>query len=345
MNFKDLVLPDKLTVDKETIANTYGKFIAEPFERGYGNTVGNSLRRILLSSLEGAAVTAVRVKGAPHEYSVLSGVHEDVINILLNLKRLRFKLYGQGMEVLYLSAKKEGAVKASDIQPNPQVEILTPDLVLATLESGGELEMELEVSRGRGYVPSEKNKRPGHPVGTIPLDAIFTPVLKVHYEVENTRVGQMTDYDRLILQIWTDGSVTPQDALAYASLILKNSLSTFITIDEQSVEIGEKGVIAVEKQQANPERERLVELLNQPVDNIELSVRASNCLKNAKIKTIKELVLKRDEELLAYKNFGRKSLDEIKEQLLELGLSLNMEEKFKELGIPLTLALEVKNAG
>ncbi|MFH1258426.1 MAG: DNA-directed RNA polymerase subunit alpha [Elusimicrobiota bacterium] len=334
MNFKDLVLPDKLIVDKDTLTGTYGKFIAEPFERGYGHTIGNSLRRILLSSLEGAAVTAVRIKGAPHEYSVVPGVKEDVINILLNLKRVRFKMYGQGMEVLTLSTKKEGPVKAGDIRANPQVEILNPELSFATLDSGGELEMELEVSRGRCYVPAEKNKRPGHPLGTIPVDAIFTPVIRVHYEVENTRVGQMTDYDRLILQIWTDGSVTPQDALAYSALILKNSLAVFITIDEQAVEIGEKVEISSPEQKTNPERERLEELINQPVDNIELSVRASNCLKNAKIKTIKELVIKRDEELLAYKNFGRKSLDEIKEQLQELGLSLAMNEKIKELGIP-----------
>ena len=313
-----LVLPEKLTTDSTTTTSTYGRFIAEPFEKGYGHTIGNSLRRILLSSLEGAAVTGVRVKGAHHEFASLKGVREDVIHILLNLKQLRLKLYSQGPETVHLIANKEGEVKAKDIESSSQVEILNPDLVLAHLDAGAELDMELEVSKGRGYVPAERLKKEGQPIGSIPLDALFSPVTKVHYEVENARVGQMTDYDKLIIEIWTDGSVSPSDALAYAARILKDSLSIFITFEEQE----EPSAAAVP---TDGENTKIKDLINQPVDIIELSVRASNCLKVAKIKTIGDLVRKTESELLTYKNFGRKSLEEIEERLKELGLSLGME--------------------
>jgi len=310
-----LILPQRLDMDQSTLTDQYGRFVAEPFERGYGHTIGNSLRRILLSSMEGAAVTAVRVKGAMHEFTSLKGVREDVITIIMNLKKLRVKLYSQGPETLTLKIDRQGEVYAKDIQPNNQVEILTPDLVIATLDDGVQLEMEIEISKGRGYVSAERLKKDGQPLGTIPTDALFSPVSKVQYEVENARVGQMTDYDKLIVEIWTDGSVTPGDALAYSAKILKDSVTTFITFDEQDVP-------PVQAQVKTEESAKMEELLAQPVDIIELSVRASNCLKVAKIKTIGELVSKSEDELLSYKNFGKKSLDEIRERLKEMGLGL-----------------------
>jgi DNA-directed RNA polymerase subunit alpha len=313
-----LVMPQKLDAETSNTA-TYGKFVAEPFERGYGHTVGHSLRRILLSSLEGAAVTAVRIKGAPHEFSSLKGVQEDAINILLNLKKLRFKLFSDGPELLSLKLKKEGPIKAKDFENNSNVEILTPNSVIANLDAGAELDMEIEVSRGRGYVPTERLKRENQPVNTIPVDALFSPVTKVHYEVENARVGQMTDYDKLILEVWTDGSVTPQESVARAAGILRDSLRTFMPENGVEAAAGGATVAAVETPS------RVKDLLGQAVDIIELSVRASNCLKAAKIRTIGELVSKTEEELLNFKNFGKKSLDEIVDRLKELGLSLGME--------------------
>jgi DNA-directed RNA polymerase subunit alpha len=310
-----LVLPQRLEVDNATLTDRYGRFVAEPFEKGYGHTIGNSLRRILLSSLEGAAVTAVRVKGALHEFTSIKGVREDVIHIILNLKKLRVKLYSQGPETLRLKITREGEIYAKDIEANNQVEILTPDLVIATLDDGVEFEMEIEISKGRGYIPAERLKKDGQPLGTIPVDALFSPVSKVHYEVENARVGQMTDYDKLIVEVWTDGSVTPGDALAYSAKILKDSLQIFITFDE-------KEMPTVAAQVQTEESAKVEEMLGQPVDIIELSVRASNCLKVAKIKTIGELVSKSEDELLSYKNFGKKSLDEIRDRLKEMGLGL-----------------------
>lgn len=318
MNTQGLVLPQRLEVDNATLTDRYGRFVAEPFERGYGHTIGNSIRRILLSSLEGAAVSAVRVKGALHEFTSIKGVREDVINIILNLKKLRVKLYSAGPETLRLKIRRQGEIYAKDIEANSQVEILTPDLVIATLDDGVELDMEIEISKGRGYVPADRMKKDGQPLGTIPVDALFSPVTKVHYEVENARVGQMTDYDKLIVEVWTDGSVTPGDALAYSAKILKDSLQTFITFDEEEVP-------PMQAQIRTEENAKLDELLSQPVDIIELSVRASNCLKVAKIKTIGELVSKSEDELLSYKNFGKKSLDEIRERLKEMGLNLGRQ--------------------
>ncbi len=318
MSIQGLIVPEKLAADTTSLTNTYGRFVAEPFERGYGHTIGNSLRRILLSSLEGAAVTCVRVRGAQHEFASLKGVREDVIHILLKLKQLRLKLYSQGPEILHLVANKEGEVKAKDVEPNSQVEILNPDLVIAHLDAGTELDMELEVTRGRGYVPAERLKKEGQPIGSIPVDALFSPVKKVYYEVENARVGQMTDYDRLIMEIWTDGSVSPGDALAYGAKILKDSLAIFITFEEQEEKSEEVAPVS-------NETAKFKDLLNQSVDIIELSVRASNCLKVAKIKSIGDLVRKTEADLLSYKNFGKKSLEEIEEHLKELGLSLGME--------------------
>src|SRR5215467_12425178 len=301
MKFKDLMLPQRLETDQDTLTDTYGRFYAEPFEKGYGHTIGNSLRRILLSSLEGCAVTAVKIEKVAHEYSVIKGVREDVVTILLNLKQLRFKLHTPEPEVLNLSIKGERVVRAKDIEANANVEILTPDLPIATLDTNGELSMQLWVSRGRGYVPAEKQVKENYPAESLMLDALFSPVIKVHYDVENSRVGQITDYDRLVLDVWTDGSVAPGDAIAYSAKILKDSLSIFITFEEEEVEVAEEAA-AVPAAPGMPaaDADRLRELLNQPVDIIELSVRASNCLKAAKIRTIGDLVSKKDDELISY---------------------------------------------
>jgi DNA-directed RNA polymerase subunit alpha len=331
MAYKELILPQKLSVDEKTMSDNYAKFIAEPYERGYGHTVGNALRRVLLSSLEGAAVTAVRIEGASHEYVTLTGVKEDMMNILLNLKKLRVKLFPNGPETIYLSANKEGEVTAGTIRVNSNVEIVNKDLVIAHLEAGGKLDLEIEISKGRGYIPAEELRQQNHwPAGFLPVDALFSPVVKVHYDVENARVGQVTDYDRLIVEIWTDGSLNPAEALIQSSKLLRQSLDIFIPEEEGAAagaegfggEAGVEGVVAGEA--LSPDS-KLKEILGQPIDMIELSSRASNCLKVARIKTIGELVSKRDEELLAVKNFGKKSLDEIKDRLKDMGLSLGMQ--------------------
>ncbi|MBI4370695.1 MAG: DNA-directed RNA polymerase subunit alpha [Elusimicrobia bacterium] len=332
MAYKELILPQKLSVDEKTLSDVYAKFVAEPYERGYGHTVGNALRRVLLSSLEGAAVTAVRVEKAAHEYQALSGVKEDVMTILLNLKKLRLKLFSNGPETLYLKAGKEGRVSASQIEGNANVEIVNKDLVLAHLEAGGKLEMEIEVSKGRGYVPAEELRQQNQwAAGFLPVDALFSPVVKVHYDVENARVGQVTDYDRLILEIWTDGSLNPAEALIQSSKLLRESLNIFIPEEEQAEPAsaaggfegdGGPGDAVMAGAALDP---KLRDILGQPIEMIELSSRASNCLKVARIRTIGELVSKRDEELLAVKNFGRKSLDEIKDRLKDMGLSLGMQ--------------------
>lgn len=330
MAYKELILPQKLSVDEKSMSDSYAKFVAEPYERGYGHTVGNALRRVLLSSLEGAAVTAVRIEKATHEYQALPGMKEDVMNILLNLKKLRVKLFSNGPETVYLSVSKEGVVTAKDIQGNANVEVVNKDLVIAHLEAGGKIDMEIEVSKGRGYVPAEELRQQNQwAAGFLPVDALFSPVVKVHYDVENARVGQVTDYDRLILEIWTDGSLNPAEALIQSSKLLRESLNIFIPEEEQAAEAAAGGLEggassegAVSLAGLDP---KLREILNQPIEMIELSSRASNCLKVARIRTIGELVGKRDEELLAVKNFGKKSLDEIKDRLKDMGLSLGMQ--------------------
>jgi len=330
MAYKELILPQKLSVDEKSMSDSYAKFVAEPYERGYGHTVGNALRRVLLSSLEGAAVTAVRIEKATHEYQALPGVKEDVMNILLNLKKLRVKLFSNGPETVYLSVSKEGVVTAKDIQGNANVEVVNKDLVIAHLEAGGKIDMEIEVSKGRGYVPAEELRQQNQwAAGFLPVDALFSPVVKVHYDVENARVGQVTDYDRLILEIWTDGSLNPAEALIQSSKLLRESLNIFIPEEEQAAEAAAGGLAdgsssdsVVSLAGLDP---KLREILNQPIEMIELSSRASNCLKVARIRTIGELVGKRDEELLAVKNFGKKSLDEIKDRLKDMGLSLGMQ--------------------
>ena len=323
--FKGLQKPKRLECELESLTSTYGKFFAEPFERGFGLTIGNSLRRILLSAIEGAAVTAVRITVALHEFSSISGVKEDVTDIILNLKGLRLRLHVDQPKTLYLKAFSEGEVRASHITPDPDVEILNSDLHIATLEQDGKLDLELEVRHGRGYVPAERNKREGQPVDVIAIDSTFSPIRKVNFLVEDTRVGQITDYNKLTLEVWTDGSVLPQDAISYTAKILKDHLSIFTTFEEEPE--GEGVVIDEAKQ-------RLQDNLNRSVDELELSVRSANCLKHSDIRNIYELVIKSEAEMLKTKNFGRKSLNEIKEILDGMGLTLGMKLDGPPVGEP-----------
>ncbi len=314
--FKGFQKPKRLECELETLTSTYGRFFAEPLERGFGLTLGNSLRRVLLSAIEGAAVASVRINGVLHEFSSVPGVKEDVTDIILNLKQLRLKLNVDHPKTLTLKAVGEGEVRASQITPDPDVEILTPDLYLCTLDKDGKLDMELEVRHGRGYVPAERNKREGMPVDAVPIDALFSPIKKVNFLVEDTRVGQATDYNKLILEVWTDGSVLPQDAVAYAAKILKDHLTLFINFEEEPEQ---------EEEHVDETRDRLIENLSRSVDELELSVRSANCLKNSNIRHIFELVEKTESEMLKTKNFGRKSLNEIKEILQGMNLSLGMK--------------------
>jgi DNA-directed RNA polymerase subunit alpha len=317
---KQLVIPEALNIDDKSKTANYAKFTAEPYEKGYGQTIGNSLRRILLSSLEGAAVVAVRIKGARHEYSAINGVQEDVVNIVLNLKKLRVRLKGEGPETVLISLKGKKEVKASDIRENSNVEIINKDLVIAHVESGAEFEAELEIARGSGYLTSEEIRALMNlPMEFIPMDAIFSPVQKVHYTVENARVGQRTDYDKLVLEVWTDGTVTPDDAVKNTAALLRRSIMPFLPAEEAAKEPAK-----AEEAKKEPGGE-LAPKLEQGVEMIELSSRASNCLKVAGIRTIGELVRKSEDDLLAVKNFGQKSLDEIKEKLKEMGLDLGMK--------------------
>ena len=314
-SWQDLIKPKKLEVDEKTLTAIYGKFVGEPLERGFGTTVGNSIRRVLLSSLYGAAITAVRIKGILHEFSTLPGVTEDVTDIVLNLKEVRVKLTDAAQDVIRLSVKGERIVTAADIVTGPRVEILNPEQHIATLSKEGQLEMEMVVKRGRGYVSAEHNKEEGDAIGTIPLDAIFSPVRKVNFNVTNARVGQRTDYDRLMIEVWTDGSVRPEDALAYAARILQDQLAIFINFEDEA--LAPEPVEEVTEGQLN-------ENLFRPVDELELSVRSANCLQNADIKFIGELVQRTEQEMLKTKNFGRKSLNEIREILHEMGLGFGM---------------------
>lgn len=317
-SWKGLIRPKKLEVEKETLTPFYGKFVAEPLERGFGITIGNSLRRILLSSLQGAAITSVKIEGVLHEFSTIPGVKEDVTEIILNLKEVRLKLHTEGPKLIRVKAEGPKELKAGDIITGDAVEVLNPDHHLATLSRDAKLSMEMMVKMGRGYVPAERNKDESQPIGTIPIDAIFSPIKKVNYTVTNARVGQITDYDRLTLEVWTDGSIDPVEAVAQAAKILKDQLSIFITFEEEE----EEETSQTEEPQ---ETEKFNENLLRSVDELELSVRSANCLKNANIKLIGDLVQKTEAEILATKNFGRKSLNEIKEILASMGLSLGMK--------------------
>jgi DNA-directed RNA polymerase subunit alpha len=315
-NWRDLIRPKRLEVDPDTLTPTYGKFVGEPFERGFGITIGNALRRILLSSLQGAAITAVRIDGVLHEFSTIPGVAEDVTDIILNLKDVKLRMHAEGPKTIRIKADKEGVVRAGDIVHDETIEVLNPDLHVATLSKNARLEMEMSVKHGRGYIPAERNKEEDAPIGTIPIDSIFSPIRKVNYTVSNARVGQITDYDKLTLEVWTNGSVRPEDAVAYAAKILKDQLAIFINFEEEAEALPTP---------AAEEQAKLNENLFKSVDELELSVRSANCLKNADIRYIGELVQKTEAEMLKTKNFGRKSLNEIKEILAEMGLSLGMK--------------------
>jgi DNA-directed RNA polymerase subunit alpha len=311
-------MPKRLTKDESTATDTHAKFFAEPFETGYGHTIGNSIRRVLLSSLEGAAITSVKVDGAMHEFTTIEGVVEDVTDIVLNLKKIRFKSHSREPQMLLVSANKEGAVTASDIQLNHNIEVVNGDQLICTLDKKRKFEMELEVKVGRGFCPWDENKKLDQPIGVIAIDSLFSPVTRVRYAVESARVGQRTDYDRLIMEIWTDGRITPDDALTQACAILQHHLDVFVGYDKNAVEFEQ----VVEKQ--DDERAKLKKLLNMSVNEIELSVRAANCLNNANITTVGQLGMKTEAEMLKYRNFGKKSLNEIKEKLVGLGLTLGM---------------------
>ncbi len=312
---KDFQIPKKLEVEKETLTKNYGKFYAEPFERGFGTTIGNSLRRVLLSSIAGAAITAIKIEGILHEFSSVPGVKEDITDIVLNVKNLRFKAHTDKTKSLRIQKKGPGEVKGKDIRHDADIELLTPDLHIATLDKDGSLDMELTLKVGRGYVTAERNKEESMPIGAIPLDAIFSPVRRVNFSVENARVGRVTDYDKLVFEVWTDGSVRPDDVVGYAAKIFKDHLQIFINFEETD----EPPLAAGEQ-----DREINKNLLRS-VHELELSVRAANCLKNANIRTIADLVQKSEPEMLKTKNFGRKSLNEIKEILSEMGLSFGMK--------------------
>jgi DNA-directed RNA polymerase subunit alpha len=315
-NWRDLIKPRGLVVDQDSLTSTYGKFVAEPLERGFGITLGNSLRRVLLSSLQGAAVTSVKIEGVEHEFMTIPEVAEDVTDIILNLKEVLLQIHTNEPKTLRIEADGPREIKAGDIVADGQVEILNPGQHVLTISEGGRVRMEMAARRGRGYVPADRNKMPGQPIGTIPVDALFSPIRKVNYQVTNARVGQQTDYDKLTLEVWTDGSVAPVDAVAFAAKIIKEQLSIFINFDETEEPVAE----------ATPmEETKLNENLFRSVDELELSVRSANCLQNANIKSIGDLVQKSEAEMLKTKNFGRKSLKEIKEILSEMGLSLGMK--------------------
>jgi len=311
-------MPKRLQKDEATATETYAKFVADPFETGYGQTIGNSLRRVLLSSLEGAAVTSLKVDGAMHEFATIDGVVEDVTDIVLNLKKVKFKAHSRDEQVLLLTVNKEGAVTAADIQTNQNIELVNPTQHICTLDKKKKIEMELTVKVGRGFCPSDENKKPGQAIGVVAIDSIFSPVTRVRYNVEAARVGNRTDYDRLVLEIWTDGRITPDDALTQASAILAHHLDVFVGYDKNAVEFEE----AADKQ--DDEKAKLKKLLNMSVNEIELSVLAANCLNNANITTVCQLALKSEHEMLKYRNFGKKSLNEIKDKLVSLNLSLGM---------------------
>lgn len=317
MKLKNFQMPKAVAVDDATLTEIYGVFVLEPLERGFGTTIGNSLRRVLLSSLPGAAVTAVRIDGVSHEFSSIPGVVDDVTEIVLNLKELRLVMHNDEPKTLLLEAEGKGDVTALDIQTDADVQILNPDLHIATLDEGGRLRMEIFIGTGRGYVLAEQNKDATQPIGVIALDSIYSPVTRVNFRVENTRIGQRTDYDRLVLEIWTDGSILPQDGLSSAAQILKNHLQLFISFDDDMVPDQEVEV--------DQEFERIRALLKTNVEELELSVRSSNCLRAAEIKQLAELVQKSEPEMLKYRNFGRKSLTELNDILSDLGLSFGMD--------------------
>lgn len=312
----DFQKPKKLEYDVETLTQEYGRFVAQPMERGFGTTIGNALRRVLLSSVEGAAVTAIRVDGVHHEFSSLTGVVEDMTDIVLNLKQIPFRLHGPGPKTIFLDKKGPGQVTAADIDTDQDVEILDPDAHIATLSKEGSLQLELRLKKGRGFVVADKNADPDLGLGYIPIDSVHSPVRRCNFHIEPARVGQITDYDRLVLEIWTNGAVSAEESLSLAAELLTEHLSIFTSFEVRTEEIE-----LVSDVQVDP---RVSELLGKPIEELDLSVRSANCLKNANIRTLGDLVQRSEREMLATKNFGRKSLDEIKDVLQTLGLSFGM---------------------
>jgi DNA-directed RNA polymerase subunit alpha len=298
--------------------NTYGKFVVEPLERGYGTTLGNSLRRILLSSLPGVAVTSIKIDGVLHEFSTVPGVVEDVTEIILNIKGLSLKMHSEGQKIVYIEAEGEGPVTAADITADADVEILNPDLHIATINGEHKLYIELTLNKGRGYVPAEKNKQPGQPIGIVPVDSIYTPVRKVNYTVENTRVGQVTDYDKLTFEVWTNGSIKPDEAISLGAKILSEHLNLFIDLSDQA----KHTEIMVEKEETKKEK-----VLEMTIEELDLSVRSYNCLKRAGINTVEDLTNRTEEDMMKVRNLGRKSLEEVLQKLSALGLSLAPSEE------------------
>ncbi len=312
-------LPKNLKKDESVSNATYAKFVAEPFETGYGHTIGNSLRRVLLSSIEGAAISSVKIDGVQHEFQSVDGVVEDVTDIVLNLKKILFKAGKRDVFKVQIDVDREGDVTAKDIQLVSDLSIVNPEQIICTLDRKRRFCAELEVKVGRSWSSSEENKNDDQSIGVIPVDSLFSPVRLVKYSVENTRVGQMTDYDKLILEVWTDGRITPDEALKESGAILRHHLDIFNEVAGQSVEFETEG------KEVSEEQNRLRKLLNMSVNEIELSVRAANCLNNANITSVGELAMKSEQEMLKYRNFGKKSLNEIKAKLEQLGLSLGMK--------------------
>lgn len=323
MKWKPIQMPKEVSFDQATLSDRYTKFIIEPLERGFGITLGNALRRTLLSSIQGAAAVAARIDGVLHEFSTIPGIYEDVTELILNIKKIKLKLLGDAPKTLILEGNKKGDYKAGNIKTDGDVEILNPDQHILKITGDGKVKIEIDVSTGRSYVPSELNKRADAPVGTIFLDSMFSPVTKVNFEVENTRVGQRTDYDKLILEVWTDGTLTPEDAVCFASKLLKDHLQIFIKLDKE--------LEMAEEEKVDEGILKIRNLLKMKVDELELSVRSSNCLRAANIQTLEDLVKKTESEMLKYRNFGRKSLTELQNILSDLGLQFGMDvEKYKE---------------
>jgi DNA-directed RNA polymerase subunit alpha len=319
MSVTNLKMPENVALDESSFSNTYGKFVLQPLERGYGVTIGNSLRRVLLSSLSGSAIVAVKISDVHHEFTTIPGVVEDVTELILNLKQVRLKLLNKKPSRIDIKFSGEGEFTAADIQKaSTDVEILNPELHLATLNKGAKFELELRVGKGRGYVPAYENKSPDYPIGMIPIDAIYTPIKNVKYDIENVRIGDKNDFEKLTLEVITDGSITPDDALTQSAKILRDHLQLFINLDLESEE-------PPVEQKKDTEREKYRRLLLMNVDDLELSVRAHNCLKAANIKTISDLVCREESEMLKFRNFGRKSLAELTEIVENLGLEFGMD--------------------
>ena len=324
MKFKNLQMPKNVEIEDKSTTPTYTKFTIEPLERGFGVTLGNALRRVLLSSLPGAAVTAAKIESVQHEFSTITGVKEDVPEIIMNLKQMRFKIHSDAPKMATFDVRGKATATAADLKADPDIEILNPEQHVATLNKDGEFRCEIEIGAGRGYVSAENQATQDRPIGVLPIDSMFSPVTKVNFEVENTRIGQRIDYDKLTLEIWTDGSVIPSDALAYAAKILKDHFALFIHFEEEIVEEIEEEV--------DEEFLRIKVMLERTVEELELSVRSSNCLKAANIKTIGELVTKSEGEMLKYRNFGRKSLKEIADILIGMNLGFGMDVSKYKLG-------------